>query len=254
MNKKLSNTEYYKRSRMMFAVCRYMYCKHHNMESMSREEFKKILNDQKICLPRVKDFISGKHIEYNNNIFTIEDGSVELNSTLINTDTSSIDIILDDSINSTIFHRSYNEPQPLSIEQENVINSIPVPAQIPLLTIEPTASSMSRVSQPTSQCLGLNKTVDSEEIHWHVDKISDMRTKGRKRQYRVHWSSHNGKKFRPSWQNESNLNCSELIREFDPETTFKKTVNENDLEITRSEVDLVNKKFKTNNWHVTKRQ
>ena len=244
MNRKLSNTEYYKRSRMMFAVCRYLYCQHHNIATLSREEFKETLREKNICLPRVKDFVSGKHIEYNDNGFTIVEGSVELNSTLITSDISTNDMVSDESINSSIFDRTIHENIAIA-QKENEIASSISPFIEPIVPIQIAAST---------QCLGLNKTVESDQIYWHVDKISDMRKKGQKRQFRVHWSSHNGKKFRPSWQNESNLNCSELIREFDPETSFKKTVNKNDLEITRSEVDLVNKKFKTNNWHVTKRQ
>jgi hypothetical protein len=221
---------------------------------MSRDEFKSTLRDRNICLPRVKDFITGKHIEFKNNIFTVEEGHEDLNSTLITTNTSGATLNMEDSINSAIFQDSSNNETTVLHESINTQPIISNTTARPIISMEPILDIDERESNTTPKCLGLDKTVEPDQIHWHVDKISDMRKKGRKRQYRVHWSSHNGKKFRPSWQNESNLNCSELIREFDPETTFKKPLNNNDLEITRSEVDIVNKKFKTNNWHVSKRQ
>jgi hypothetical protein len=253
MNKRLSNTEYNKRARMMFAVCRYLYCKHHNIESMSRDDFRTTLREKNISLPRVKEFIMGKHIEYKDNIFTIEEGHEELNSTMIGSETSS-ELNIDESINSAIFERTCTENQAATYEANPVSALLSQTSVTPIPSIEPIMNNVEHDSVAKTNCLGLNKTVEPEQIHWHVDKISDMRTKGKKRQFRVHWSSYNGKKFRPSWQNESNLNCSELLREFDPVITINKNTNKDDLEITRSEVTLINKKYKTNDWHISKRQ
>ena len=45
--------------------------------------------------------------------------------------------------------------------------------------------------------LGLNKTVNVEDLNWHITKISDWRSQGGKNQYKVHYKKVNKKSFRP---------------------------------------------------------
>ena len=256
------------RYRMMLAVCRYEYCLYHKLESKpTRSQFRSLMQEKGIHLP-FDEFKKGNFIKFNGSEFFVDkERKNELNSTFLSysnenqsldlsikkelisieldnpqkTQVTTIELIELESLNSAIF----------SQDESAIAVPMPASAEMPAPTEMPASAEMPAKKR---RCLGLDKTVDQDQIYWHVDKISGQRIKHNKRQYKVNWSEYNGKKFRPSWTNESLLNCNDLIIEFDPKAKPKQFCPaEDDLEITRSEVIYKQKKYKTNHRHLKKR-
>jgi hypothetical protein len=238
----------------------------------TRSQFKSLMQQKGIHLP-FDEFKKGDFIKFNGSEFYVDkEKKDELNSTFLfdsnenqsldlsikkelisielnnlqKTQDNTIDLIELDSVSSQLFESEQTSevcfplPAPLPTQ---------LPAQLPIPFQAPLPAPIVK-----QRCLGLDKTVDQDQIYWHVEKITGQRNRNNKRQYKVNWSEYNGKKFRPSWTNESLLNCSELIVEFNPKANPRKfTPAEDDLEITRSEVIHKNKKYKTNQRHIEKR-
>ena len=152
------------------------YCKHNNKYSFEEpftcSMFKEHLKNERIELPPLEEFIAGKNIYYGDNGF---------------------EMIQPSRMNSTVCVDSQNARQQLNLDLTEFENCVPTSSAVTLQN----NSIFSTESSVQENHLGLNPTVDLEDINWEITHISAHRNNCNKNQFKVHYKDVKNKKYRP---------------------------------------------------------
>ena len=138
--------------------------------------------------------------------------NIEINKTAEISDDSSIDVTLLQAFgNEIIFdlpepesskilevsHQSSNASLIIDLDRSKVTLAEHQQETCDTLNTSNVDSSIICVKNRSNDGLGLNKTIDTEDVNWHITKVSDYRIKDGKNQFKVHFKKVNKKKFKP---------------------------------------------------------
>ena len=221
-------------------VCKFQYIdyndknnKEFTQTSLSRSNFKSLMQEKNIKLPSFDDFKAGKTIHYGPTGFFTSERSVDLNSTMLFARTTdpleqlqvkkeaverfqkvknnceiNKTISCDSSIDVTLLQAYENEisfdlpgfvlPNLTSSQQANLDCTLRPQDKSHLDQPEQSNDvSVLCVKDVSFEDLGLNKTVNAEDLNWHITKVSDWRVQDGKNQFKVHYKKINRRSYRP---------------------------------------------------------
>jgi hypothetical protein len=148
--------------------------------------FKQHIKDADIELPSFKEFLNGKNIFFGSNGFEMIIPT-RMNSTCIgssdaiqklNLDLTELEHLPSSSVEE---NQSVNNDFAIPIEPINILNS----------------SIYSTEGTVIERNMGMNKTIELEDINWEVTHISAHRINCNKNQFKVHYKDVKNKKYRP---------------------------------------------------------